>query len=128
MPLKLPARQLDHHISTICRQLEAAKFLQQCESEGRSVVGVAADLNSNLETGTVPPIPTLFGNSTERAHLSALVILCGKNVEEGFGITFRYSYFLNLYIFNYVQYLMLKSAYCLTFYISELQNFYNNRV
>jgi zinc finger FYVE domain-containing protein 26 len=89
LPLKLPARQLDHHVSTICRQLEAAKFLQQCESEGRSVVGVATDLNSNLETGTVPPIPTLFGNSTERAHLSALVILCGKNVEEGFGITFR---------------------------------------
>ncbi|KAF4526269.1 hypothetical protein B566_EDAN010979 [Ephemera danica] len=82
LPLRLPARQLNQHVSTICRQLEVTKFLQQCEIEGRSVVAVAAELRKEMQSGSVPLIPTLFGSSTVRAFVSALLLVCGKNVEE----------------------------------------------
>ncbi|CAB3383178.1 Hypothetical predicted protein [Cloeon dipterum] len=91
IPLKMPARTLDHHVNTIVRQLEAAKFLVQCESEDRTaVVTVSAELcQMKAPAGKVIYIPTLFGDSNERTLVAALILLCGKNIEEGFGITFR---------------------------------------
>jgi zinc finger FYVE domain-containing protein 26 len=92
LPLKMPARTLDHNINTISRQLEAAKFLQQCELEDRAaVVTVAAALNKLLDLkGPLNLIPTLFGDTDERILVAALILLCGKNIEEGFGTTFRF--------------------------------------
>jgi len=92
IPLKMPARTLDHNINTISRQLEAAKFLQQCESEDRTaVVSVSSALHKLITSpGPTNLIPTLFGDSNERVLVAALILLCGKNIEEGFGTTFRY--------------------------------------
>ncbi|XP_059471700.1 zinc finger FYVE domain-containing protein 26 isoform X2 [Neocloeon triangulifer] len=91
IPLKLPARSLDHHINTISRQLEAAKFLQQCESEDRAAVVAISSAVGKLmaPTGQTILIPTLFGDQNERTLMATLILLCGKNIEEGFGITFR---------------------------------------
>jgi zinc finger FYVE domain-containing protein 26 len=92
IPLKMPARTLDHNVNTISRQLEAAKFLQQCELVDRTtVVTVAAALIKLLVLpGPFNFVPTLFGDNNERILVAALILLCGKNMEEGFGTTFRY--------------------------------------
>lgn len=97
IPLKMPARTLDHNVNTISRQLEAAKFLQQCELVDRTtVVVVAAALIKLLVLpGPFNLVPTLFGDNNERILVSALILLCGKNMEEGFGTTFRYLLYSN---------------------------------
>lgn len=34
-------------------------------------------------------IPTLFGNSQDKILLTALILICGSNIEEGFGLAYR---------------------------------------
>lgn len=34
-------------------------------------------------------IPTLFGNSQDKILLTALILTCGTNIEEGFGLAYR---------------------------------------
>ena len=93
--------EIDRHINTISRQMEIAKFLANRELEGKSEVGQFVKKLSLMEqkhhhnNENVPPeassasLPTLFGNQQEKTHLAVLAILCGRDVEEGFGIAFR---------------------------------------
>lgn len=41
-----------------------------------------------IETSTAQ-IPTLFGSTQEKIQLAILTLICGKNIEEGFGLSFR---------------------------------------
>ncbi|KAG8225133.1 hypothetical protein J437_LFUL006157 [Ladona fulva] len=87
LPLKLDPKDLDKHINTIRRQDEVAKFLGNCEAAGTPVVKLATRLAE--KSNKLKSLPTLFGSTLERVHLAVLAIICGKDVEEGFGIAFR---------------------------------------
>lgn len=41
-------------------------------------------------------IPTLFGTAQDKIILSALILICGTNVEEGFGLSYRIIHDLSL--------------------------------
>lgn len=113
--MKMSSKDIDRHINTISRQIEVAKFLADCEITGQSVAEILPDLIPSgegtkwnvkkenaallelmiaesvveLAEGQVQ-LPTLFGTYQERVQLAVLAIVCGKNVEDGFGIAFRY--------------------------------------
>ncbi|CAD1469498.1 unnamed protein product, partial [Heterotrigona itama] len=90
LTMEMEPSEIDKHINTISRQMEITKFLTNCEKEGRApiqflILFPKKDFNSssNLE------IPTLFGDQQQKINLAVLAILCGQNIEEGFGIAFR---------------------------------------
>ncbi|XP_066995944.2 uncharacterized protein Sptz [Anabrus simplex] len=87
LKMKLDPREVDRHINTILRQIEVTKFLSTCEQQQRPVLEILRDLFP--DSADAQHIPTLFGKSMERGQLAVLAILCGKNVEEGFGIAVR---------------------------------------
>lgn len=41
-------------------------------------------------------IPTLFGNTQDKIILATLILICGANVEEGFGLAYRIIHDMNL--------------------------------
>ncbi|XP_013915694.1 PREDICTED: zinc finger FYVE domain-containing protein 26 [Thamnophis sirtalis] len=73
---KMSAPDVSRHINTVELQMEVTKFLHRCEKSGTLSVG---DL----------PVPTLFGNNQMKIEVVCKVMLEGKNIEEGFGISFR---------------------------------------
>lgn len=90
LTMEMEPSEIDKHINTISRQMEIAKFLGACEKEGRSVNEFLSKLSFMDSEGLQPrTVPTLFGNQQERTYLSVLAILCGRDVEEGFGVAFR---------------------------------------
>ncbi|XP_020279494.1 uncharacterized protein LOC109852609 isoform X2 [Pseudomyrmex gracilis] len=90
LTMEMEPSEIDRHINTICRQTEIAKFLANCEKEGRTTsefLNLFPNIdNDNSQTARVP---TLFGNQQEKIHLAVLAILCGRDIGEGFGIAFR---------------------------------------
>ncbi|GLH02673.1 LOW QUALITY PROTEIN: Zinc finger FYVE domain-containing protein 26 homolog, partial [Gryllus bimaculatus] len=94
-PLQLDARQVDAHIRTVRRQGEVARFLNACEARGARPMALVRELwpaasaavHTQAHAHAAAP-PTLFGSARERVQLAALAILCGRDVEEGFGIAF----------------------------------------
>lgn len=87
--MKMDPKKINHHMNTIWRQLEAAKFLASCESVNKFTVN---DLFPG-ELTTQNEIPTLFDGNSERNALVKMIILLGKNISEGFGIAFRFVLF-----------------------------------
>ncbi|XP_055625095.1 zinc finger FYVE domain-containing protein 26 homolog isoform X2 [Toxorhynchites rutilus septentrionalis] len=82
--MKMEPRELNNHINTILRQLELSKFLSNCEARGKDVMGLLLKLF--VESTNVP---TLFGTVHEKLQLAVLVLVCGQNIEEGFGLSYR---------------------------------------
>ncbi|KXJ84046.1 hypothetical protein RP20_CCG022899 [Aedes albopictus] len=82
--MKMEPKELNNHINTILRQLEVAKFLANCEAHGKDVVGLLPKLFIEYHK-----IPTLFGTVHEKLQLAVLILVCGKNIEEGFGLSYR---------------------------------------
>ncbi|XP_015120679.1 uncharacterized protein LOC107043630 [Diachasma alloeum] len=90
LTMEMDPSEIDKHVNTISRQMEIAKFLGNCEKEGRNVNDYLSKLSYMESEGLQPrSVPTLFGNQKERTHLAVLAILCGRDVEEGFGFAFR---------------------------------------
>lgn len=96
LAMKLDPREVNHHLSTILRQMEVTKFLHNCEIEQHHVIDFIPELLQPLQSSGIPgtkhissSLPTLFGSNMERVQLAVVTILCGKNVEEGFGLAFR---------------------------------------
>lgn len=90
LAMEMEPSEIDRHINTICRQTEIAKFLASCEREERA----AAEFLSlfpdvDIDSTRTRQLPTLFGDQQEKIHLAVLAILCGRDIEEGFGIAFR---------------------------------------
>ncbi|KAI8044157.1 zinc finger FYVE domain-containing protein 26 homolog [Drosophila gunungcola] len=88
--MQMDARALNGHINTIRRQLEVAKFLAQCEQEqapNKALKTIQALKQIRLESsrGT---LPTLFEGATDRIQLCILILMCGKNIDEGFGLAY----------------------------------------
>lgn len=88
--LELELADVDRHINTISRQMEIAKFLRNGEQEGRDARKILNHLsNMENENPKTHELPTLFGTQLQKTQLAVLAILCGRDVEEGFGIAFR---------------------------------------
>ncbi|XP_029052519.1 uncharacterized protein LOC114880560 isoform X2 [Osmia bicornis bicornis] len=90
LTMEMDPSEVDKHINTICRQMEITKFLGNCEKEERAPLQFlhlfpGKDPNSSQ----VLELPTLFGSQQQKIDLAVLAILCGHNIDEGFGIAFR---------------------------------------
>ncbi|XP_072341205.1 zinc finger FYVE domain-containing protein 26 isoform X2 [Scyliorhinus torazame] len=72
---KMSAADVSRYINTIELQIEVTKFLHRCENSGTS------------RSSGLPP--NLFGNTKMKMEVACKVLLGGKNIEEGFGISFR---------------------------------------
>ncbi|XP_067895528.1 zinc finger FYVE domain-containing protein 26 isoform X2 [Heterodontus francisci] len=72
---KMSAADVSRYINTIELQIEVTKFLHRCENSGTST--------------TSGPPANLFGNNKMKTEVACKVLLGGKNIEEGFGISFR---------------------------------------
>ncbi|XP_034484711.1 zinc finger FYVE domain-containing protein 26 homolog [Drosophila innubila] len=89
--MQLDARALNGHINTIRRQKELAKFLAQCEREQPLVNGFPCTIQILKQIRLEAPrstLPTLFDGVAEKIQLCILVLLCGKNIDEGFGLAY----------------------------------------
>lgn len=89
--MQLDARALNGHINTIRRQTELAKFLAQCEREQPQVSGLLCTLQILKQIRLEAPrgtLPTLFDGISDKIQLCILVLLCGKNIDEGFGLAY----------------------------------------
>ncbi|XP_035911515.1 zinc finger FYVE domain-containing protein 26 homolog [Anopheles stephensi] len=82
--MKLDPKELNNHINTILLQLEVTKFLATCEAKGRQTVALLPKIFREASQ-----LPTLFGSSHERLQLAILTLVCGQNVEEAFGLSYR---------------------------------------
>lgn len=83
--LKRGVKSIKNFLNTIARQSEVARFLASCEKEGHIIVQSIPQI---CESKTMT-LPTLFEGSQEKIILSVLVIIHAKNVEAGFGISYR---------------------------------------
>uniref|UniRef100_A0A034VST4 Zinc finger FYVE domain-containing protein 26-like protein n=1 Tax=Bactrocera dorsalis TaxID=27457 RepID=A0A034VST4_BACDO len=90
--MHMDARALNSHINTISMQLEVAKFLAHCERE----LSAPEEVNTlkmlkqlRLDNSLKLKLPTLFDGAQERIQVCILILLCGKNIEEGFGLAYR---------------------------------------
>ncbi|XP_060650775.1 zinc finger FYVE domain-containing protein 26 homolog [Drosophila nasuta] len=89
--MQLDARALNGHINTIRRQTEVAKFLAQCEREQPEVNGSLYTLQILKQIRLETPrglLPTLFDGVAEKIQLCILILMCGKNIDEGFGLAY----------------------------------------
>ncbi|GFG38565.1 hypothetical protein Cfor_07107 [Coptotermes formosanus] len=96
LAMKLDPREVNHHLSTVFWQMEVTKFLHSCELEQRHVMDLIPGLLQPLQSSGIfgtklssCSVPTLFGSNIERMQLAVLVMVCGKTVDEGFGLAFR---------------------------------------
>jgi zinc finger FYVE domain-containing protein 26 len=94
--MRLDPKELNHHLSTIFWQMEVTKFLHACQLEQRHVMDLIPELLQPLQSSGILgtkisscSVPTLVGSNVERMQLAVLAILCGKTVDEGFGLAFR---------------------------------------
>ncbi|KAH8327302.1 hypothetical protein KR074_009640 [Drosophila pseudoananassae] len=88
--MQMDARALNGHINTIRRQMEVAKFLALCEREqppDEPLRTVQALKQIRLESNRTT-LPTLFEGASDRIQICILILLCGKNIEEGFGLAY----------------------------------------
>lgn len=90
MWFQLSPKELDHHMSTVERQKELTKFLSVYESEGHTLFEAAHWFPHAFAEPLAHSLPTLFGSPSDRRLLAGLCLFCGKNVEEGYGIVYRY--------------------------------------
>lgn len=82
--MKLEPKEVNKHMNTIWRQLEAAKFLGSCEAEGKFARDLFPEYMSKRNE-----MPSLFDGNPERIFVASLIIVSGKNIPEGFGIAIR---------------------------------------
>ncbi|XP_073823678.1 zinc finger FYVE-type containing 26 spastizin isoform X2 [Musca autumnalis] len=88
--LQMDAKSLNAHINTIQNQLEVAKFLAKCEAENSSTdMLVTEKYLKQLRIEPKKSLPTLFDRTPEKIQICILILLCGKNIEEGFGLAYR---------------------------------------
>ncbi|XP_050095682.1 zinc finger FYVE domain-containing protein 26 homolog [Anopheles aquasalis] len=82
--MKLDPKELNNHINTILLQLDVTKFLAKCEAKGRQTTALLPKIIKDTSQ-----LPTLFGSAHERLQLAILTLVCGQNVEEAFGLSYR---------------------------------------
>ncbi|KAL5274517.1 ZFYVE26 family protein [Megaselia abdita] len=87
--MQMDARTLNGHISTISKQIEVSKFLSRCEVEYCTTLQKqTAYVMKQIRTDN-SKIPTLFDSSLEKIQVCMILLLCGKNIDEGSGLSFQ---------------------------------------
>ncbi|KAG5879116.1 hypothetical protein JTB14_031663 [Gonioctena quinquepunctata] len=90
--MKISSADVNKHINTIWRQNEVVDYLAKCEETGVKPLLVLMDIKKPMEESSsksmeeTPKIPSFFGTTQEKMQLTVLTIVCGKEIEEGFGI------------------------------------------
>lgn len=82
--LKWDLKTINSTINITSLQLEIAKYLADCESNGLSTVQLMKKIFNEK-----PEVRTLFGKSNERTQVAILLLVCGKSIETGYGISYR---------------------------------------
>lgn len=82
--LKWDLKAINTYINIISLQLEVAKYLAQCESEGLLTIGLMPKIFMDR-----PSLKTMFGKSPEKIQVAILLLVCGHSLESGFGISYR---------------------------------------
>ncbi|XP_041969101.1 zinc finger FYVE domain-containing protein 26 homolog [Aricia agestis] len=81
---------IDNLITTVSRQMELAKYLAECEASGRVTEKVYNEIIpiQGIRTDNQRPL-TLFGSTTDKIRLVAVVLATGPSVEAGFNLAFK---------------------------------------
>ncbi|XP_037550750.1 zinc finger FYVE domain-containing protein 26 [Nematolebias whitei] len=94
----MSSSDVSRHMNTIELQLEVTRFLHRCESGTSSKAPqTSAQSPKSSKSSQSCSLPTLFGGSPMKMEVACkvkffhflLVMLGGKNIEEGFGIAYR---------------------------------------
>jgi len=83
--MKKGVKTLSNFLNTIAGQLDVTAFLSDCEKEG---INVIESIPQICEAKTIN-LPTLFEASEAKVIVSVLIIIHGKNIEAGFGLSYR---------------------------------------
>ncbi|XP_041827427.1 zinc finger FYVE domain-containing protein 26 isoform X2 [Melanotaenia boesemani] len=83
----MSSSDVSRHMNTIELQLEVTRFLHRCETATSSKASQTSTASSKSSGSSSPP--TLFGGSQMKIEVACMVMLGGKNIEEGFGIAYR---------------------------------------
>ncbi|KAJ0173711.1 hypothetical protein K1T71_010860 [Dendrolimus kikuchii] len=92
--LHLDKVTIDNLMTTISRQMELGKYLAACEASGRLNEKVVNDViplqtsKRDNEGGDFRPL-TLFGSTTDKIRLVAVILATGPTVESGFELAFK---------------------------------------
>ncbi|XP_055923845.1 zinc finger FYVE domain-containing protein 26 homolog [Eupeodes corollae] len=88
--MQMDAKSLNAHINTLLRQMDVAKFLAQCEDEQPMENGmlITEYILKQIRIDT-HSLPTLFDSPQAKIQICILILLSGKNIEEGFGLAYR---------------------------------------
>ncbi|XP_023296696.2 zinc finger FYVE domain-containing protein 26 homolog [Lucilia cuprina] len=90
LQMQMDARSLNAHINTILKQLDVAKFLAKCEVENSSDDSLITEKYlKQIRLDSNKTLPTLFDKVQEKIQICILILLCGKNIDEGFGLAYR---------------------------------------
>ncbi|KAM7359354.1 zinc finger FYVE-type containing 26 spastizin [Cochliomyia hominivorax] len=95
--MQMDPRSLNAHINTILRQLDVAKFLAKCEIENSTTddvdrtkqILITEKFLKQIRLDSNRTLPTLFDKVQEKIQICILILLCGKNIDEGFGLAYR---------------------------------------
>lgn len=82
--LKWDLKTINSHINIITLQLQIAKYLAKCETDGLPTIALMPKIFMDK-----PGMKTMFGKSLEKCQVAILLLLCGHSIESGFGISYR---------------------------------------
>ncbi|XP_046971190.1 zinc finger FYVE domain-containing protein 26 homolog isoform X2 [Vanessa cardui] len=83
---------IDNLMTTMSRQIELAKYLAASEASGRLTEKVVTDVipvhSGRREENDLRPL-TLFGSTTDKIRIVAIVLATGQTIEGGFELAFK---------------------------------------
>ncbi|RVE55328.1 hypothetical protein evm_000226 [Chilo suppressalis] len=82
---------IDNLMTTMTRQIELTKYLAGCEANGRlseKVLNEVIPVQSSKREDDFRPV-TLFGSTTDKIRLVAVVLATGQSIESGFELAFK---------------------------------------
>ncbi|CAG9789219.1 unnamed protein product [Diatraea saccharalis] len=83
---------IDNLMTTITRQMELTKYLAACEASGRLTEKVLNEVipvqSGRRDDNNFRPV-TLFGSTTDKIRLVAVVLATGQSIEAGFELAFK---------------------------------------
>lgn len=81
--LAMAPKEVNRNVSMVNMQIDITRFLSTRETEQEKLLQPRQKDNADCVA------PTLFGDTPMKSDLACLVLVNGRNVEEGFGLAFR---------------------------------------
>lgn len=81
--LAMAPKEVNRNVSMVNMQIDITRFLSARELEHERLLQPQQESNGECIA------PTLFGDTAMKSELACLVLVNGRNVEEGFGLAFR---------------------------------------